>query len=410
MPDPLVREDPYGADPGSDPAPDPAPDPTPPAPVPAPAVPLLGTAVVGVLGFFVLGAVSSALGPALPALRARHDLDASGAALLLVAFSLGATLGVLLAGAARHRVPDRASLAAGAALVLTGCVLLPQVPSAAGALGALLLTGAGFGVVDLLLNLVLAAAGPRGSLLMAVSAAFGLGAVGAPLLIGWRPEHVDLPFWACAGGALLLSALLLRLHLPALRHRPLPVARRTGPVAGRAAVALLGAVLLGYVTLEGGVAGWESTHLRASTGASPSRAAAAVALFWGGLTLGRLLAAPLVARLHPRRLLLLALGAATLSLLAAALPGAAVLAYALAGLAIAPVFPAVIAWHAAHRPDGGGVLVLFAAALAGPVLTAPVTGALVDAHGAQAVPWVLAALAAGTTALVLVTCFVKALR
>ena len=398
MPHPLVHEDPRGADPGAGPS---SPPPTP---------PLLGPAVVGVVGFLVLGAVGSALGPALPALRARHDLDASGAALLLTAFSLGATLGVLLAGAARRRVPDRASLVTGAALVVTGCALLPGAASAAGAVGALLVIGAGFGVVDLLLNLVLAGAGRRGSLLMAVSAAFGVGAVGMPLLVGWRPERVDLPFRACAGGALLLLALTLRLHLPAARRRPVPATTRTAPAGGRAAVALLGAVLLGYVTLEGGVAGWETTHLRATTDASPARAAGAVALFWGGLTLGRLLAAPLVARLHPRRLMLLALGAGTLSLLAAALPGAAVVAYALAGLSIAPVFPAVVAWHTARRPEGGGAVVLFAAALAGPVLTAPVTGALVDAHGAQAVPWVLAALAAGTTALVVATRSSQVLR
>ncbi|NAZ75982.1 MFS transporter [Kineococcus sp. T13] len=398
MPHSLVHEDPHGAGPGAAP------------PSPPPIAPLPGPAVLGVVGFLVLGAVGSAPGPALPTLRARHDLDASGAALLLTAFSLGATLGVLLAGAARRRVPDRASLVAGAALVITGCALLPEAPGAAGALGALLLIGAGFGVVDLLLNLVLAGAGPGGSLLMAASAAFGIGAVGVPLLVGWQPQRVELPFRACAGGALLLAVLAARLRLPAARRPPARTATRTAPAGGRAAVVLLGAVLLGYVTLEGGVAGWETTHLRATTGASPAGAAGAVALFWCGLTLGRLLAAPLVARLHPRRLLLLALGAGTLSLLAAAVPAAAVLAYALAGLSIAPVFPAVVAWHTARRPEGGGAVVLFAAALAGPVLTAPVTGALVDAHGAQAVPWVLAALAAGTTALVVATRASRVLR
>lgn len=365
--------------------------------------------MVGVVGFLVLGAVTSALGPVLPTLRARHDLDASGAALLLTAFSLGATLGVLLAGAVRRRVPDRAALAGGSGLLITGCALLPGADGAAAALGVLLVMGVGFGVVDLLLNLVLAGAGRRGSLLMAVSAAFGVGAVGMPLLVGWQPDRVDLPFWTCAAGALLLIVLTLRLDLPALRHRQVLPAR-TSPTGGRTAVVLLGAVLLGYVTLEGGVAGWETTHLRATTDVSPAGAAGAVALFWGGLTTGRLLAAPLVARLRPRRLLLLALGAGTLSLLVAAVPGMAVVAYALAGLSIAPVFPAVIAWHTARSPGEGGVVVLFAAALAGPVITAPMTGALVDTHGAQAVPWILAALAAGTTALVVATRSSRVLR
>ncbi|GAB3472123.1 MFS transporter [Kineococcus endophyticus] len=380
--------------------------------------PLLGLAVVGVVGFVVLGSVTSALGPVLPTLRARHDLDASGAAWLLTAFSLGATVGVLLAGIVQRRVPDRTSLAVGSGLVFAGCALLPAADDAVAAIGVLLLIGLGFGAVDLLLNLVLAGAGRHGSLLMAVSAAFGVGAVGMPLLVGWHPGRVDLPFWTCAGGALLLAALTRWLDLPAPRRRVPPGCRvlpgRAGPAGGRIAVVLLGAVLLGYVTLEGGVAGWETTHLHATGGSSPSEAAGAVALFWGGLTIGRLLAAPLVARLRPRRLLLLALGASTLSLLAAAtlgvVPGAAVVAYALAGLSIAPVFPAVIAWHTMRYPGGEGVVVLFATALAGPVLTAPVTGALVDAHGTQAIPWILTALAAVTTALVVATRASRVLR
>ncbi|MBB2903326.1 fucose permease [Kineococcus radiotolerans] len=392
--------------------------------------------MTGVVGFLVLGALGSALGPALPLLKARHGLDASGAALLLAAFSVGATLGAGLAGAARGRVPDRTSLLVGALVVAAGSAVLPQAGSTAGAIGCLLLIGVGFGLVDLLLNLVLAGAGRGGrgggggSLLMAVSAAFGVGAVGVPLLIGWQPGRLTLPFWVCAGGALLLLVLVSRLQLPTVHRSTVfctassTTQTRAGD-SGTAAAVLLGAVLLGYVTLEGGVAGWETTHLLATTGASPAQAATAVALFWGGLTLGRLLAAPLAARLHPRHLLLLALGAATLSLLAAgipsavlrdtvipgtAVPGVAVLAYAATGFCLAPVFPAVIAWHTARRPDGRGVVALFAAALAGPVLTAPLTGAVVQAHGAAAIPWVLAALAAGTTALAASTRFSGTLR
>ncbi|WP_432511554.1 MFS transporter [Kineococcus sp. SYSU DK001] len=373
--------------------------------------PVAGLAVAGVVGFLVLGALSSALGPALPVLSSRHGLDASGAALLLAAFSAGATLGAGLAGSVRGRVPDRTSLTVGATVVALGSAVLPLTTGVAGAIGCLVLVGVGFGAVDLLLNLVLAASGDGGgSLLMAVSAAFGVGAVGVPLLIGWQPGRLALPFWVCAGGALLLLALTSRLRLPAVaRSRP-GAARTRGGSRGTAPAVLLGAVLLGYVTLEGGVAGWETTHLRATTDASPAQAATAVALFWGGLTLGRLLAAPLVARLHPRRLLLLALGASTLGLLVAAVPGAAVPAYAATGLLLAPVFPAVVAWHTARRPDGRGVVALFAAALAGPVVTAPLTGAVIEAHGAAAIPWVLAALAAGTTALAASTRSSGALR
>uniref|UniRef100_UPI0030EB5F64 hypothetical protein n=1 Tax=Aquipuribacter hungaricus TaxID=545624 RepID=UPI0030EB5F64 len=97
-----------------------------PLPARGPAAPsTTALAVVGVVGFLVLGVLSSALGPALPALRARHDLDAPGAALLLTAFSAGATAGVLLAGALPRRLPVSVLLVGGAAAVVVGRVGLP---------------------------------------------------------------------------------------------------------------------------------------------------------------------------------------------------------------------------------------------------------------------------------------------
>ena len=161
---------------------------------------------------------------------------------------------------------------------------------------------------------------------------------------------------------------------------------------------LLAALLLGYVALEGGVAGWETTHLLATTDLGAGHAAGAVALFWLGLTVGRLVAAPLALRYHPSRLVIASLGAAAVLLAVAAHAPLAVTAYALTGFVIAPVFPAVIAWHAISVPSGRGATRVFAAGLAGPLLASPLIGSTTQAATAAAVPWTLAGITVLTTA------------
>jgi fucose permease len=373
---------------------------------PPPATSTAATAAIGVLGFLVLGVLTSALGPTLPLLRSKHGLDAAQAGLLLTAFSAGAALGVMLAGALRRRLPVSALLSVGAGAVALGCGAAPLAGSAAAAEMSILLAGIGLGVVDLLLNLVLARAGA--ALLMAVSATFGVSAIGTPLMIGAAPQTLALPYLVCGGGALVLAVAASRLRVP-------PDTRRVAAAGGKSAdpstrtttVALLAVVLLGYVTVEGGVAGWETTHLQASTSLSDAAAAQAVALLWAGITLGRLLTAPLAARMHPGSLVLAALTAGTLALLLATSAPAAVWAYALAGLCIAPVFPAVVAWHSRHFADGRGLPALFAVGLAGPVATSPLIGVAADARGASAIPVALAVLAAATA---LVTLFARIRR
>jgi fucose permease len=350
-----------------------------------------------VVGFLVLGTLASVLGPTLPQLREEHELGAAASSWLPAAFSAGSAIGVGLAGYLRRRRSVSSLLTGGALTVALGCAGLPLAPGGTAAAGCLLLAGVGFGVVDLLLNLTLARGFGAGSgaVLMAVSAAFGLSAVLTPVFVGSSPEELAAPYWACAAGAVVLALLTVRLRTGAV---VVPEARAARNPAGESAViVLLAAALVGYVALEGGVAGWETTHLLATTDLTDGGAARAVALFWLGLTVGRLLAAPLALRVHPGRLVLGSLAAATVLLALAGHAPTAVVVYALVGLALAPVFPAVIAWHAASVPSGRGATRVFAVGLAGPVLASPLIGSVAETAGAGSIPWVLSGLALVTT-------------
>jgi fucose permease len=352
-------------------------------------------AVAGVVGFLVLGALASVLGPTLPRLRAEHELGPAAASWLPAAFSAGSALGVGLAGYLRGRRALAPLLTGGALTLGLGCAAVPLAPSGAAVAGALLLAGIGFGVVDLLLNLTLARSFGTGSgaVLMAVSAAFGVSAVLTPVFVGSAPEDLVAPFGACAVGSLALAVLAVRLRTATRSASAGTPGPGRHPVGESVAVGLLAAVLLGYVAVEGGVAGWETTHLLATTDLTSGQAARAVALFWLGLTVGRLLAAPLALRHHPSRLVIGSLAGACLALALASYAPLAVPTYALAGLCLAPVFPAVIAWHADRVPSGRGATVVFAVGLAGPLVTSPLIGAIAEGAGAATIPWVLATLA-----------------
>lgn len=352
-------------------------------------------AVTGALGFFVLGILLSVIGPTLPELRDRHDLAGFGGGMLVAAYAVGSVLGVGMAGYFRHRVPVSRLMSFGALALAIGSAAVPAAPSGQLAGGSLLLAGFGFGMLDLLLNLVLASAyGLRsGAVLSAVSAAFGVSAVLTPLIVGRSPQDLRVPYLLCAGGALALLALTTTLRTAATAP---PDGRHATPAQLRLML-LFGGVLLGYVAFESGVSGWETTHLRGVTTLSPSASANAVALFWLGLTIGRLATAPLALRWSPGLLALSSLIAATVTVMFAGRPSLSVAAYALTGFALAPVFPAVITWYAQAVPSGRGATRVFAAGLAGPVLGAPLLGLATDTTSAAAVPWVLALFGLATT-------------
>ena len=327
-----------------------------------------------------VGFLLSLYGPAIPELREAYGVGGGGSALVLSAHFAGAMTGIGWWGLDRRLSPwtwlvtATVLLGAGGA----GIALAPAWPLVLAAAFGL---GVGFGVVVVEINVLFAEGfGERATaMLNLLGACFGAGAVLGPLTVAAAGGY-RAPF--CAGALVAVAALALARDLPRTARPPAPGWARppSGLVGGFVVLCAL------YVGVESGVAGWETTSLRAA-GAGQAAAAGWTAGYWAAITTGRLLAIPLALRVPAPVLAAGSLLLAAAGLGLAHLPALAPLAYTLTGLALGPVFPTVLAWLAQAAPGSrGSTAMVFAAAQVGGVVLPVVMGRLVDAGSPAVIP------------------------
>ncbi len=347
--------------------------------------------IMGFAAFFLLGAQQAMYGPSLPLFRAKFGLEVDQASAIVSAQFLGAFIAIVASSVLIRRFGYRRLLMAGSLGVVAGLVVVAAATVWWQVVAGAVVAGLGFGLLNISFNLLLALnfrpnAAPALNLLNAI---FGVGAMVGPLLVAAFEPRLPLPFLIMAGVALLLLLLVSLLDVPEVAV----VARSAAP----ASVGLLALFILlyfFYVATEAGVANFQTEHLTPHFGAAT--AAGFPALFWGAMTVGRLLATPLSARIRPSTMVLGSAALATLTLLFAGNVLAAPYLYALVGLLLAPVFGTSLAWLTEVFPERAEQYtpIVVAAANLGPVLTAPLIGLTVTGFGSAVIPMALAALGA----------------
>lgn len=353
----------------------------------------------GTLGFLAIGALQAMYGPAFPALLTRYHLGLAQVGAVVSAHFLGSFATIAASGVLLARFGYRRLLLGGAGAMALGAAGVALSPAWGLTLTAAFVGGLGFGLLDVGTNLLFARGfGARSTAaLNLLNAAFGLGAVAGPVLVGLLAPRLAPGFLIVAALTVVAGAFVMAAPMP----RPLTVpasALRTarGPLVGFMLLYFL------YVASEVGVASWEPTYLAPMLG--DARAAFATGLYWGALTVGRLVAAALSDRLAPPDMVL---GAALLALVFAWLAGIGVLApfaYAVVGFAFAPIFPTTLAWLQQVFPQRAEQLtpIAIAGANLGPVLSAPAIGWAVARAGVGRVPVVLGMLVLALVAVVAV--------
>jgi MFS transporter, FHS family, glucose/mannose:H+ symporter len=378
------------------------------------------TAFAAALGALALaGAISASYGPLLRPVTDRFGVSLPVAGTLISINFAGGLVGTLGALAGFTRAPRRPIATFALGVLGLGCLSISAARAWPALALGVFLTGVGFGATDFSLNQMAARSGAgRAVRLTLLNAAFGVGAVLGPAIIGWLGlRALTVGFAVAAGWACVMAAGVLGIStaVPA-GGGPADVGGGRGgaegaggvdrsagrPVRRRArrpswVVVLVALAFLLYVGCEASVAGWIPAHLVAL--GYPSRLATAVTSgFWAAMVVGRLVTVPLSRAVAASRIVLAACPLLTLALALAAVPAIAPGCYVAAGFIAAPIWPIGLDWVVAtfpgHRSATSWALTAaFAGGIAGPATVAGV----VSIAGIHAVPAVLTAFAGATT-------------
>ena len=266
-----------------------------------------------ITGGFGLGGITvSAWGPRLPAIKASLHIGTATIGLLLAGVTIGAILGLGAATPVLHWLGSRRSVAA--SLLLTGAAMaglglalvLRSVPLLA---VAFMVTGAGIGLLDVLINVAGSAIeraagrtlmpGMHAAWSVGVAAGAGIGAACAALGITPAEQFT-------AEAVLIAAAAFASLPgIPAGRGEP-----AAGAAPGRGEklrrwlrswldwrLLLIGVVMLGCELGEGSANSWLSLAMRSDHGQSATVAALFLAAFAAAEALTRIFGGPVVDRL-----------------------------------------------------------------------------------------------------------------
>jgi FHS family glucose/mannose:H+ symporter-like MFS transporter len=322
--------------------------------------------------FAIAGVVTVMLGPLLPALTQRWQIEDAQAGALFTATFAGQFCGAWFA---IHNL--RASVISGALLTAGGCAALAFADFGPAHV-AFFCVGLGLGAGLTAGNVIVGTAVPssRARILALLNVAWSVGAIACPLLVRACAASGTRAFFVLVAAVLVLAALFAI----AIPHQPHSISARFDATPLRSdtdrpsrmplpplPLLLFAIALLLYVGIENALGGWLPSY---AIRVNPSAHAPAIALsFWAAELVGRLLmAAP--HRLGETALYRLSLAALILTqalILAAGhlTPGAMMALTILSGLTIAPLYPLILAFLLARTGRHPRLGPLFASASLG---------------------------------------------
>lgn len=347
------------------------------------------------LTFIAIGVTTASLGPTLPALAEFTHASTSEISWLFVARSTGTITGALVLGKLYDRAAGHPLLASALLTIAATLILAPQLPWVTLLAAVFILTGIASAMVNVGGHVLIARThgahvGPH---LSFIHFAYGIGGLLAPLIAKPFAGRIDAVWWTY--GALAGFVALTALPLGAVSSPPIQphTQKHAEAVSLDRTVVLLLLFFFLEVGAEGSLSGWLFTYATLR-GVSTETAFYLNSAFWAAFTLGRLVGIPLAMRFSERRIVVTHL-AAWLVLLALTLSwsnvNAALWLCAIgSGAAMAPVYPAMMAWtqrtlHLSGRIAGW---VLVASAL-GAMGFPWVVGQLFERSGPQALLWLV---------------------
>ena len=345
--------------------------------------------LVGLAAFAALGLPDGMLGTLWPSMQTSLDRPVSGLGVLSVALTLGYIGSSLTVTWPMRRFGVGATIVTATVIRLAAFAVISSVPSWVAVVIAMFVSGWGGGSTDTAFNTYYAEHADLGSLNF-LHGMYGVGATIGPLL-----AVALLPDWAVGFIILAVVDLLLVAWLFGLvgSWDPISTSGSTSMSAPSTTGWLAIVAFFLYTGVEAATGTWAFSIL-IDTGTGEARAGIWVALFWGGLTVGRLLLGSVANRLGSRTMLdlsasVLVIGSGLFWLDPRAYGGFGLV---ISGLGMAAIFPTLVALtphHGEGTDTDTSMGLQFAAAALGAGGLSYLAGRIADIQGVAVIPSIL---------------------
>ena len=362
--------------------------------------------------FVALGLALAALGPTLPGLADQTGTSLSQISIIFTVNSLGYILGSLLGGRLYDRLPSQPLMAGALLLMALSLIGIPIFPSIWLVVALFFTLGVASGVLDVGGNTLMVWLYARevGPYMNALHLFFGIGAFLSPLLIDWMvvlSGGIRAAYWLLA--VLFLPVLFWMVRVPG---PPQPQTSEDGtlpfPREYAGLIFLIAGIFFLQVGAELAFGGWIFSYALALNLGPESIGRVLNALFWGALTLGRVIAIPLSTRLRPGILLLIDMIGAAASvgviLVFRDWPPALWIGTFGVGFFAASIFASLMNFSERRMPISGQVTGLFlVGANAGAMVLPWLIGQTFETRGPQSVMWLIGGSIVGGLLLLIFT-------
>jgi MFS transporter, FHS family, Na+ dependent glucose transporter 1 len=300
-----------------------------------------------------LGLVAAALGPSLPSLAEQTHVQLKQASLLFTAINFGYLIGALWSGRIFDRRTGHPVMIVSLLFIAAMMVLVPLPSQLVWLIVIMLISGGSQAFVDVGGNTLLVWLHREkvNPFMNGLHLFWGIGCMLSPILIAQsivRTGNIAWGFW-------IIAALLVPMAW-ILRGIPSPTApyRESGGEPQKPTdwplVILFILFFSTFVAAEGSYGGWIYSYAIATNIEKPAAAAVMTSVFWGALTLGRLVSIPLAMHFRPRTLLIINLAGLLVGLSLAVVgggsPGMIWLATVVVGVSVASMFPVSLSFAA----------------------------------------------------------------
>lgn len=305
--------------------------------------------LAAILAIFVYGMIAAMLGTILPDLSARFHLTPKQNGTIASVQAFGLIIASVGVGPLIDNEGKKVGMVLGLALITIALFLLPRSNGYGSIMMYIFLLGLGGGIIVTGANALASdvSGTSHRTTLNLLNLFFGLGGLATPFISAnlLSRNSVRLCYLVATLTAVTLVVNALT-AMPAPAGGPGFVFSDVGPVLGKPALFLLSLMMFLYVTCEVGMWNWLVQHLIAQ-GIPESRALNILSLgFALGLLIGRVVVSQILETVASETVVLAAaalMAITTFWMLRTTTPVAAGIAVFMAGIAMAPVFPTVVA-------------------------------------------------------------------